>query len=74
MPEMDEDWFRAIRSTNSQLRRKGIKLRPQSPRLKNPLVHPNENDTTFLKTCGVAWEPEPATQLPLDFSGHKDTE
>lgn len=74
MRNMDENWFQEIRYTNAQLRRKGIKLRPKSPRQTKPLARPNENDTTFLKTCGVAWEPEPESQLPLDFSGHKDTE
>ncbi len=74
MREMDEDWFQEIRYTESQLRRKGIKLRPKSPRLKNPLVRPNENDTKFLQSCGVTWDPELAVQLPLDFSGQENTE
>jgi hypothetical protein len=74
MPEMDEEWFREIRYTNSQLRRKGIKLRPKPPRRTNPPARTKENDTKFLKTCGVAWEPEPAHQIHLDFSGDKDIE
>ena len=74
MRDMDENWFQEIRYTNAQLRRKGIKLRPKSPRQRKPLARPDENDTKFLKTCGVAWEPEPAPQLPLDFSGQQNTE
>jgi hypothetical protein len=27
-------------------------------------------DARWLKACGVAWEPEPALQLPLDFCGN----
>ena len=32
-------------------------------------VRLTEKDAQWLKVCGVAWEPEPAIQLPLDFSG-----
>ena len=74
MRDMDENWFQEIRYTNSQLRRKGIKLRPKSPRQTNPPARPNESDAKFLKGCGVAWEPELASQLSLDFSGYEDTE
>jgi len=28
-------------------------------------------DAKWLKACGVAWEPEPAFQLPLDFCGNQ---
>jgi hypothetical protein len=30
-------------------------------------------DHQWLKVCGVAWEPEPGFQLPLDFCGHQET-
>jgi hypothetical protein len=73
MSEIDENWFQEIRYTKAQLRRKGIKL-PKLPHHTKPLARPNDTDSKFLKTCGVAWEPEPASQLPLDFSGHKDAE
>jgi hypothetical protein len=69
---MDEEWFQEIRYTNAQLRRKGIKLRPKPPRQTNSPARLNENDTEFLKTCGVAWETEPASQLPFDFSDDKE--
>ena len=28
-------------------------------------------DAKWLKACGVAWEPEPAFRLPLDFCGNQ---
>ena len=31
-------------------------------------------DLQWLGECGVAWEPEPAVQLPLDFSGCRTRE
>jgi hypothetical protein len=31
-----------------------------------------EKDAKWLKACGVAWEREPAFQLPLDFCGHQE--
>ena len=31
-------------------------------------------DLQWLGECGVAWEPEPAVQLPLDFSGCRTKE
>jgi hypothetical protein len=31
-------------------------------------------DIQWLGECGVAWEPEPAVQLPLDFSGCRTKE
>jgi len=31
-------------------------------------VRLTEKDAQWLKLCGVAWEPEPAFQLPLNFS------
>ena len=34
----------------------------------------SEEDAGWLKACGVAWEPEPAVQLPLDFSGCRTKE
>ena len=74
MSEKDEDWFQQRIYRNSELRRKGVKLRPKSPRQTKPLAHPNEDDTKFLTKCGVKWEPEPTVQLPLDFSGQENTE
>lgn len=72
MPEMDEEWFHEIRYTNSQLRKKGMRLRPKPPGRTNFTARTIENDTKFLKTCGVAWEPELAHQIPLDFSSDRD--
>ena len=34
-----------------------------------PRVRLTEKDARWLRACGVAWEPEPALQLPLDFCG-----
>jgi hypothetical protein len=68
MADTGEGWFREIRYTNSQLRKKGVKFPQKPPHLPNPVARPNKNDTEFLRTCGVAWEREPALQLSLDFS------
>jgi hypothetical protein len=36
-----------------------------------PGMRITDADARWLKACGVAWEPEPAFQLPLDFcQGH----
>jgi len=32
-----------------------------------------EEDTKWLRECGVAWEPKPAVQLSLDFTGCQET-
>lgn len=74
MADTDEGWFHQRIYRNSQLRRKGVKLRPKPPRQTNPIARPNENDNQFLKTCGVSWEAEPAVQLSLDFSGCRTKE
>ena len=43
-----------------------------------PLVYPGrppvrltDADARWLKACGIAWEPEPAFQLPLGFGGNQ---
>lgn len=74
MPGRGEDWFQQRIYRNSELRRKGVKLRPKTLPLPKPLARPTEEDAGFLKTCGVTWDPEPASQLHLDFGGHKDTD
>ena len=35
-----------------------------------PYIQLTDADARWLKACGVAWEPEPAFQLPLDFCGN----
>jgi hypothetical protein len=42
-------------------------------RAKERRVRLTEKDTNWLKACGVAWEREPAVQLPLDFCGRQET-
>ena len=36
-------------------------------RARDPRARLTEKDARWLKACGVAWEPEPAIQLPLEF-------
>ena len=36
-----------------------------------PRLRITDADARWLKACGVAWEPEPALQLPLDFCGNQ---
>ena len=35
-----------------------------------PHIRLTDADARWLKAFGVAWEPEPAFQLPLDFCGN----
>jgi hypothetical protein len=35
-----------------------------------PHIRLADADARCLRACGVAWEPEPAFQLPLDFCGN----
>jgi hypothetical protein len=43
------------------------------PYPEKPRVRLTEKDAQWLRACGVAWEPEPAVQLLLDFCGnHED--
>jgi len=37
-----------------------------------PRVRLTKKDIELLKACGVAWEPEPAVQLPLNFCGSQE--
>jgi hypothetical protein len=36
-----------------------------------PHIQITDADAKWLKACGVAWEPEPAFQLPLGFCGNE---
>jgi hypothetical protein len=36
-----------------------------------PHIRLTDADARWLRACGVAWEPEPAFQLPLDFCGNQ---
>jgi len=72
MRELRYQLLEAVRSDFAFLRSAGI-----APCLVNrplPLPYPGrphirlrDADARWLKACGVAWEPEPAFQLPLDF-------
>ena len=77
-----EDWLLdAMRSNSAFLKSVGIEpcvigdpcpeplpLRfPEEPR-----VRLTEKDARWLRACGVAWEPEPAVQLPLNFCGSQE--
>ena len=58
-----EGWLLdAMRGDSAFLRSAGIE----------PRVRLTEKDARWLRACGVAWEPEPAVQLPLDFCGNHD--
>jgi hypothetical protein len=76
MQYLYEDWLDVMRSESVFLKSVGIEpcviddpcpgplplLYPERPR-----VRLTEMDARWLRACGVAWEPEPAVQLPLDF-------
>jgi hypothetical protein len=75
--------FEIRRSDQAFLTKVGIKpcvircFRPQPPAVALIREHPprlTKQDAQLLKACGVAWEPEPAVQLPLDFSGCRTKE
>jgi hypothetical protein len=36
-----------------------------------PRIRLTGSDAEWLKACGVAWEPEPAFQLPLGLCGNQ---
>jgi hypothetical protein len=82
MQYLYEDWLLdLLRSDSEFLRKMGIKpcliddpcpqpLPPSFP--EEPHARLTEKDAAWLKACGVAWEPEPAFQLPLDFCGNQE--
>jgi len=74
-----EDWLiDLMRGDSAFLRKVGIKPCPLDDPRPEPLPVPlprerrcrlTKKDTEWLKESGVAWEPEPAFQFALDFSG-----
>ena len=68
----DRDFLRTARIKQCVIhcfhpRHPAVKLtKDQTPRI-------SEEDTNWLKACGVAWGREPTVQLPLDFCGRQDT-
>ena len=72
MRELEYRLLETVRSDFAFLRSLGIEpcvidrplLLPYPGR---PPVRLTDADARWLKACGVAWEPEPAIQLPLDF-------
>ena len=36
-----------------------------------PRIRLTDADARWLRACGVAWEPEPAFQLSLDYCGNQ---
>lgn len=43
-----------------------------NPMRKERSIRPTEKDAEWLRECGVAWNREPAVQLPLGFCGHQE--
>ncbi len=55
-------------------RNRQVCAQPHAVRLrKKRNVSLTEEDTLWLRACGVAWEQKLAVQLPLDFSGPQKT-
>jgi hypothetical protein len=81
MPEVDQDWLLEVKRSDSGFLRK-VGIAPclvEDPFLMPlPLLLPEEpaiprltaKDKNWVQACGVAWEPEPGFQLPMDFCGH----
>ncbi len=81
MQYLYEDWLDLIRSDSEFLRKMGMKPcvidapSPEPPLIPLPKerrARLTEKDAEWLKVCGVAWEPEPRFQLPLDFCGRQE--
>ncbi len=81
MQYLYEDWLLdLLRSDSEFLRKMGIRPcliddpcpQPLPPFPEEPYARLTEKDAAWLKACGVAWEPEPASQLPLDFCGNQE--
>ena len=83
MPEREQFWLFEVRQSDGEfLRKAGVKpcvIDDPCPRPLPQWLHGEpharltEKDTEWLKACGVAWEREPAVQLPLDFCGCQET-
>ena len=77
MQYLHEDWLIDVMSGDSAfLRKVGINPSPLDDPRHGPLpvwlprkrrVRLTEKDAEWLKAIAVAWEPEPAFQLALDF-------
>ena len=75
MRELDYRPLETVRSDFAFLRSLGIDpcvidRRLALPYPVGPHIRPADADARCLRACGVAWEPEPAFQLPLDFCGN----
>ena len=75
MPELGQSWLFEVKLSDCRfLRTVGIKpCLPDDPS-PEPLpwprercLRPTEKDALWLKSCGVAWEPEQGSQLSMDF-------
>jgi hypothetical protein len=83
VPEPEQQrLFEFNRSDRDFLRNAGIRgcvircFPPRSHAVALIKEHPlriTEEDTKWLRECGVAWEPKPAVQLSLDFTGCQET-
>ena len=76
MRELEYRLLETVRSDFAFLRSMGIAPclidRPLPlPYLGRPRIRLTDADAKWLKACGVAWEPEPVFQLPLDFCGNE---
>lgn len=84
MPERDQFWLFEVRQKDCEfLRQAGVKpslIDDPCPRPLGQTFHGEPNvrlskqDAQLLMACGVAWEREPAVQIPLDFSGCRTNE
>ena len=84
MPEREQYWLFEVRQKDDEfLRQAGVKPSLIDDPCPRPLPQPfhgephlrlTEQDGQMLKACGVAWEREPAFQLPLDFCGCRTKE
>lgn len=83
MPEPEQyRLFEFKGSDRDFLRNAGIKrcvircFRPRPPAVALVKEHPpriTEEDTKWLRECGVLWEQKQAVQLPLDFCDRQET-
>jgi hypothetical protein len=83
MPEPEQyRLFEFKRSDRDFLAMVGIRrcvircFRPRYPAVRLTKEHPpriTEEDTKWLKDCGVVWEQKPAVQLALDLCGREET-
>ena len=74
MSELEYLLLEYVRSDFAFLRSVGIEPclidRPLPlPFPERPHIRLTDADARWLKACGIAWEPEPVFQPPLDFCG-----